>query len=60
MSAKKLMESCYAENGNVAQPADSEFIGLQTGSVSSLQGDPFSSGICDCDGGDCCSPGRTL
>jgi len=60
MSAKELVENCYAKNGNVAQPANSDFVGVRAGPVSSLPRDPFSSGICDCDSGDCCSPGRTI
>ncbi len=62
MSAKQLLERCYSQNGNIAQDAQSEHTGLVTGVIScSLKGDkdPFSSGICDCEGGDCCSPGRS-
>ena len=57
MDAKALVDRCYAQNGLLAGTSETEFVGLRTGPMGH---DPFSSGICDCDGGDCCSPGRTL
>jgi hypothetical protein len=50
MDPLSLLQECYAANACVAQAAQGEFAGLNSGL--------FSSGICDCDGGDCCSPGR--
>jgi len=52
MDPNGLLARCYKANGNVAQSAKGEFVGLNHR--------PFSSGICDCDSGDCCSPGRTI
>jgi len=48
MSAKDLLEQLYSQNGNDPQDALTEHVGVSSG------------GICDCDSGECCSPGRTI